>query len=450
MSEFDERVRRSLQQQGELIHDAPAPAELTARIVKRERRARRGLTVALVVALLAGPTLGFVAGRGGPQHETSDVAETAAAKKDGNVIIHDDKVPTIASAPALSGEHSATDSALSREYTQSQALAGNTASSIVVAGGGVWTGPYGVELARFFDRDAGKAKVRVYHADIETPLSAGPPWWEPADWCYADRVVQADVSTDDVVGIVSSSIYPALRDSTLGGALGLAGVSEGAPQWVAIAQTTTDVATIRATFPGGATDEMKPVDGVAVLVGNAQVTQAQLNDGQLDVKAHAQALDGSGVVVAEADLLLYGDQFAESDPGCYAPQQLPPPGDEQPADPDAARAEIASHFGGPAGARKVSDILANLDDPRGMEETWNELINGPFGEQAKAAETQFRDLVFLSATRAAVQYDVHIPDYMDFNNRFAEYVLIDGQWKETRESLCRDIALAGVTCKPAG
>ena len=47
-----------------------------------------------------------------------------------------------------------------------------------------------------------------------------------------------------------------------------------------------------------------------------------------------------------------------------------------------------------------------------------------------------------------MQYDVHIPDYTDFTNRFAEYVLVDGTWKETRESLCRDIALAGVTCPP--
>ncbi len=343
------------------------------------------------------------------------------------------------------------DAALSAGATQdSFAAAGSrTAESQGIAiAAGTWTGPYGVEMARFFDRDAGNAKVRVYHAEIETPVSAGPPWWQPADYCFPNGVVQADVSTDDIVGIVSGSTYASYKDTSLGGSLGIAGVAEQAPHWIAIAQSTADVATIRVTFPGGGTDEMKPVDGVAVLVAPAAVNDDQLVNDVEGLKAHAQSLDRSGAVVAEADLSLYGGYLGMSDPGCSAPQELPAPGAEQPADPEAARAEIASHFGGAGGASKVSDILGNLDDPRGMEETWNELLNGPFAEQAKKAETQFRDLVFLSATRAAVQYDVHIPDYMDFDNRFAEYVLIDGQWKETRESLCRDIALAGVTCPP--
>jgi hypothetical protein len=456
MSEFDDRVRRSLRQQGELMHDTPAPAELTDRIVRKERRTRRGLTVGLVVALLAGPTLGFVAGSGGGDG-AEPTRRTASAAAGTGVVIHDDKVPKIAGAAALSAGKSEAPSASdgATTITEGKVVAAE-GLSFSVASGGVYFGSYGVELARFFDRDANGAKVRVYHADVESPISSGPPWWKPADWCFPSGVVQADVSNDDVVGIVSGSVYNALRASTLGGSLGLVGVSERAPQWVAIVQSTTDVAKIRVTFPGGATDEMKPVDGVAVLVGAAQVTQDQLNQGFLDsgastdMKAHAQSLDSSGAVVAEADVSLYGGLVVQTEnDGCAAPLALPAPGVEQPADPEAARAEIASHFGGAGGASKVSDILGNLDDPRGMEETWNELINGSFGEQAKAAETQFKDVVFLSATKAAVQYDIHIPNYMDFSNRFAEYVLVDGKWKETRESLCRDIALAGVTCKPA-
>jgi hypothetical protein len=445
MSEFDDQIRETLRAHAERVHDTPAPAELTDGVLRRERRHRRALTGALVVSLFAGPVLGFVAGRGRPEATAKEATKTHAVKSSRGVVIHDDKVPTlsgdVASAPASSG---GTASLKLPESTVSGGAMAVASAPALIYGTG-----YGEPLARFFDRDANGVKVRVFHADVAAPTTAGPPWWQPAEWCFPSGVVQADVSTDTMVGIANGSVFTTRKNGTLGGSLSLAGVSEGDSRRILVAQSTTPVASIRVTFPGGATDVMAPVDGVAVLVGDAHVTQEQFNNGLGDMKAHLQSLDASGAIVAETDAALYGGDYVDgSDQSCYGPQSLPQPGAEQPADPAAARAEIASHFGGPAGTKKVGDVLGNLDDPRGMEDVWNQLITGPFGKEAQAAETIFRDLVFLSPTRAAVQYDVHIPNYTDFNGRFAEYVLVDGTWKETRESLCRDISLAGITCPP--
>ena len=65
-----------------------------------------------------------------------------------------------------------------------------------------------------------------------------------------------------------------------------------------------------------------------------------------------------------------------------------------------------------------------------------------------AAVVGLDDVVFETATRAAVKYHWDVPGYgMSFYNRFGEVVLVDGTWKVTRESMCQDFALASVQCK---
>ena len=116
-------------------------------------------------------------------------------------------------------------------------------------------------------------RVRVfYRADVERPGGAGPPWWEPPAWCLPNGIVQADVSNDDTVGIVAANVYAALPDGDIGGSLWAIGLTEGAPLWVAVVQTPAGAARVLVTFPGGGTDEMAPVDGIATLVHTATIS----------------------------------------------------------------------------------------------------------------------------------------------------------------------------------
>jgi hypothetical protein len=72
------------------------------------------------------------------------------------------------------------------------------------------------------------------------------------------------------------------------------GGAEGTPAlWVAV-RTGPGVSTVRLRLPSGATDEMAPVEGVAVL---AHGTTKPPPDGTV-----VEALDGSGKVIASQDI----------------------------------------------------------------------------------------------------------------------------------------------------
>ena len=207
---------------------------------------------------------------------------------------------------------------------------------------------------------------------------------------------------------------------------------------------------MRATFPGGATDEMDFVDGVAALVAPASL---EPGDSSLyEQTAMVEAFDAGGSSLGSAEVRFGGYWLAEESfaSECSAPRQLPPPGPEQPPDPAAARAAIARHFTGQRWD-EISDEqrLAGLDDPRGIQDVIDQLVNGPYADAVKGARTTFKDVVFLSATEAVVLTDVDVPGYgTSYHNQFSEFVLVDGEWKQTRESFCRLIASTGVTCPP--
>ena len=318
--------------------------------------------------------------------------------------------------------------------------------------GGVTNQP----LAHVFGRDHDGTRIRVYRASVDTPAGAGPPWWTPPGYCFPSGYVQADVSNDDMVGIGSGSVYAELRDgAVVGGSLTAIGVSEGSAKWVAVVQAPKDAAKVRATFPGGATDEMEPVDGVAVLVGAADI--APDDSAYYNETAQLEAFDGSGGSLGTGKASYGGysmGAYAISvEPGandCVAPQELPAPGPEQPADVAAARQAVTDAFLLAHGAHDESQDqqMAAIDDPTDFPTYWNDLTTGPFKEQVNAAVVGLDDMVFESATRAAVKYHWDVPNYgTSFYNRFGEVVLVDGTWKVTRESMCQDFALASVQCK---
>jgi hypothetical protein len=439
MSELDDRIRRALARQAGSLREQPDLDGLTDRITSRDRRRVRGLSIALVLALLVGPALWFVTGRGDGRAHT-DVASGPGGDR---VTVDDASSPL----PTMVLGGSGSGGSVAALGSSTEVL-----SSVPYPG---YTGP----LARSFVREVDGTTIRVYRAAVDPPSSAGPPWWEPPPTCFPTGYVQADVSTADVVGIVAGGLYAERPDGPVGGTLRAVGIPEGAPRWVVVAQAPAGAAVVRATFPDGHVDEMEPVDGVAVLVGPASIDPDSIDH---DASASLEALDADGTSLGSGTARSDGYGWAaveESDTGftespeaaCFGPQELPPPGPEQPADPAAARAEIALLFGVRYSDMTDDERLARLDDTRGMREVYDQLVNSSgFREQVLGSRTIFHDLVFMSATRAAVQYETEIPGYQPqaFGLQYGEVVLVDGSWKLSRESVCRDVQLAGISCPP--
>jgi hypothetical protein len=441
VSELDDRIRQSLARQASSLGERPDLDALNYRIARRDRRRMRGISAALVLALLAGPTLGFLAGRAdGPTRP--DVASGS----DGDRLTVEEtpaSLPTVALGDSGSGATLAAGS-----------------SEVQLAEGLSYPGLQG-PLAKAFVREVDGTTIRVYRAAVDPPTYAGPPWWEPPATCFPNGYVQADLSTGDAVGIVSGGLYAELPNVSVAGTLGAIGVAEGAPLWVVVAQAPAGASIVRATFPDGRADEMEPVDGVAVLVGPASIEPGDPAEYESTVPLEAFDADGGslgtgaarvggyfGAEIYEREGSSAGVSAAAPSAECFAPQELPPPGAEQPADPAAARAEIERLFGVRFADRTDEERLANLDDPTGMREVYEQLRTGPYAEQVLGSRPVFQDLVFLSATRAAVQYMTEIPGYPPegVGRQFGEAVFVDGRWKLTRESVCRDVQLAGVSC----
>jgi hypothetical protein len=437
MSDIDDRIRRSLDRRAASLRERPDLDGLNDRIARRDRRRMRVTSIALVLALVAGPMVGFVAGRNGSGGEVQ--SDVATGSNDGVMVEQSSgSLPTIPLGSAGGGAVLATS--------------GSADGTVEYVGGAGASVP----LAKAFVREVDGTSVRVYRAAVEAPAFDGPSWQQPPAYCVADGYVQADVSTDDAVGIASGSLYAELRDGRVTGSLAAVGVAEGAPMWVVVAQAPDGAANVHATFPGGQADEMEPIDGVAVLVGPASIEPGDEAEYTTTVQLEAFDTDGGslGTGTASNGFLRYlsGENSVIAsgppDTDCSPTPQLPPPGETQPADPAAARAEIEQLFGILFSDRTDEERMADIDDPTGMLEAYDELRNGSYGEQVRGSRTVFEDLVFLSATRAAVRYHTEIPGYgpNGVGTQFGEVVLVDGRWKFTRESICQAVRLAGVSC----
>jgi hypothetical protein len=446
VSQYDDRIREALDARARRVQVEPEPADLTDRISRRERRRTRALSAALVLALFAGPTLGFIAARG----ETGGDRDMAADDegRDGVTLGAGGALPTL--RPNSGGFLGAP----SADETDVFAATSAPVTAIERSEAGLWFGGITDQpLTRVFTRDHNGTKIRVFRAAVAPPTGIGPPWWTPPGYCFPNGVVQADVSNDDMVGIAFGSTFAELRDNLVGGALSIVGTSEGAPKWIVIAQAPAGAKKVRASFPGGATDEVEPIDGVAVLIGDAQVAPDDYEE-MYQSQAQLEAFDGAGASLGAGTANFGGmGAYASEDAGgsaCMAPQTLPPPGEEQPADVAAARQAVEAAFLLAHGAHDESQeqMMSAIDDPTNFPEYWNELTNGTFKEQVAAAVIGIDEVVFMSATRAAVRYHWDVPGYgTSFHNRFGEMVFVDGAWKVTRASMCQDFALAGTICE---
>jgi hypothetical protein len=220
-------------------------------------------------------------------------------------------------------------------------------------------------------------------------------------------------------------------------------VAEGAPSIVVIAQVGADVQEVSATFPGGAVDSTSPVDGLAVLAAPAPGLDGEAGyDGE---RLGVVVTTDTGLV--DDDISAYGYDFTGM-AECEGPSPtLPEPG-EQPADPDAARADAVAAFETfydaslPVAERAVH-LEGGLDL---MGPIVEELLASSYADQVRQARGYVDDLVFTAPDEAWIEYHIELGGSPSFSGRFGQMLLVDGTWIITTETYCSGVSLAGVAC----
>jgi len=270
----------------------PPSADTLTDIVARYRHRRtRALGAALVVALLAGPAVGFAVGRAG-HHGSGQTVATAAGG----------------------------GTPIPRQDTAN----GQSFSASWASGGMAWSGPGPGDPprpTRLFLRDSADGiRVRAYLQDF--PVVGEPG--EPAG-CVPKQFLDAQVSDDAMAANAQAPLFtttPAPDPVTVLGTQAV-GEMEGSPAAVISIRTAATVARVKATFTGGGVDEMAPVDGWAVLAGHRPPASQQQSPGTLT------AFDAAGRVLATVDLS--ADQQPKMPAACSP--MLPPSVSTDPAPP---------------------------------------------------------------------------------------------------------------------
>ena len=83
---------------------------------------------------------------------------------------------------------------------------------------------------------------------------------------------------------------------------GAFGVAEGSPVWWVGVSVGSEVANVQMTFADGSSDQMTPVDGVAVLAHGIDASEASADGGGYDITGTLKMFDPSGAVVQTVDL----------------------------------------------------------------------------------------------------------------------------------------------------
>ncbi len=372
------------------------------------RRGRsRALGMAIALALIAGPLVGFELGQ---RLGDRDRVAVASDPESGGEPLHDqdggDSAELVPSteAPLGAGGGFAADSSSGYGYG------------------------YDEDLERVGSVSVDGAEIRLFRSTYDPP-NTGNPTWEPPVGCFPTGSVMAQISTRDMVAIVGSELY-GLEPTE--GVIQLVGVAEQDPRWVVV----------------GATD----ATAVAVRLPDGRSVDAPVTDGVFTVAAAAPGADHdqapSAIVLAGGKEFALGqwsgptdDRFYES---CEPPPPALPPAGEQPADPDSARAEIAEAYTlAYGGGQDREDQLQAFADPEAMASVLPALDESEaFAAYRGKVSAVVGEIVFDSPTHAWLFYDIEPV----LSGRIGEAVLTDRGWKVANETMCADVSMVGVSC----
>lgn len=410
--EIERRLRESLRRRADDVDAEANWGDLERRSDRASGSRRRLVATGVVMAMIAGPLLGFAVAR---------------ATESGDGL-------SIAAGGRAQTAHTASPGAVCTTE-------GCPTEPPVQPSDG---------FEPLFRREANGVSIRAYS-------SAGEP---TSDACVGPSVV-AELSNAGAVMTAAAQMTIASTDA--GSPLALTyrvfGDPEGSPAEVVIVHLGSPLAEqaalVKAEFANGDTDDMEPTgygNGMAVAVLAHDVRGGPRGDGSVAVT------DASGAVLTSVPLTGQSSCAEGSapvyrwvDPPTTTVPALPPAGD-QPPDEEAARQAVIDVFRIVYGRwTRVEEISPYLDDPHDPEalqalvdETNRVFPGARAGQSANVVEVRFT-----SPTRAVVQYDYLSGTGLRFSNRVGEVVLIDGTWKVTRVTVCNDSQeLAGLPCPP--
>jgi hypothetical protein len=422
------------------------PADLARRRVQHHRGQRVGRAAAVAAVVLAAAVGGWALGRDtGGTGGTGDVEKVAGV--DGSTTVasppttEDGRVQDAGAVPIVVPQPPAPG------VDSGGAARSHSADSSLVPQLQPWYDgePLPTSLASTRELpDGATARVRINHYD--PAIYELPPFWEPPAWCFPAGDVEIAVTG---VGDVARTVrYDAVEDGAIEVRTNVIGGPEGPFRWLSVVQGPAGTARVRVEYPGGQSDEVAPVDGLAVL--SPPVAPGTDLDGEPGVVT-AVALAADGPELARTE----GPWGTDADPpyrrpACAVPTELPSPGPEQPADPVAAEAAVRAvwdaAFAHP-GRATVDEQLAAVEDGRGVRRALQRVLDGVSDQVLSETTIALDGLVFAGPDRAFVHYTVDILTGT-YASLFGELVLVDGDWKVTRRTACDLAETGGGICEP--
>jgi hypothetical protein len=391
-------------------------------------RVTRGAGVLGVLAVVAGFAGGFAAGyaayddpdRSEVQAVAGDTAEDASGADDTSGAAGD-----MGSAAEASAE---------------------TVRGTAVPAGPTGTGDWQPVLPqRLFRRTTdGGLSVRVFFNEV---LQGEQDCGAETDWCPPRACNPASYIETTVVGEWSVAQGGAPRWELSGDdpARVLGTISNwytDEPVFGVIVRTAPAISSVRLTH-AGQSDEMEPIDGIAVLAVPSSTVESTTASRPYPGDAAVEAMrDGVGVPVDISGAFT-------TDPACMppppAPPSLPDPG-EQPEDRAAAEAAVVTVFGQAFGGDDAEANADAFDDPSGLAEMRDQLRER-YPEMLGGRVTyEIDDVVFTSPTEASYYFRPVIEDYSELPRQIGSARLVDGEWKITRATACAMFQLGGAAC----
>jgi hypothetical protein len=398
----ERQLSRSLEPARRWVH--------TPVVVAGHARRRPAIAAAVIAALLLGSLGGFAAGRSSASGGSSLAARGAA---------QDTTTPTV--------------------------IESATASGFAVGGGGMYPGP--PQMTRLFIRTTSdgvalRGYLQTNDAEMYGKVVCDPNSWCPPPECNPSTYFMGEASNAEAVTQGGSPQFPMDdKPAAARGPLPL-GQMEGAPACVYMVQTTDDVTNVRATWSDGFVDEMAPVNGWAIVAHNGEAPPKALE---------ATSTDGSTVAIGGFDYNGgYGGYAypAQCSPPPPPPPELPPAGEEQPTDADAARQAITeayqyvfTHGNDPDNNGNYIENAEALKDPAAT-------VKQNFPEANDTVTVEVGEIRFLSATEAALFFELKYSGGALFGQQIGYAKVVDGSWKIDYSTMCMVLGWGGGQCDP--
>ncbi|MEY2452048.1 MAG: hypothetical protein QOD92_1622 [Acidimicrobiaceae bacterium] len=387
-------VTHSLEPARRWIHTPAAVAD--------HARRRPAVAAAVIAALLIGSVGGFAAGRS--------------------------SAPGRSSVAAAHGSQDKNTDALS------------SGGFAYATGGGMYPGGPVLTLA-FLRTTSEGVGLRGYLQQMDYGGMNIQPVCDPSQWCpppdcNPTTFFMAELSSAEAVAQNGSPVFPLDAPAASRGEIPF-GQMEGAPTSAYMVQTNSDVTTVRGTWPDGFVDEMAPENGWAIVA----------HTGATQVSALVALLaDGSSLSLTNSQgSYMYP---AKCSPPLPPPPELPPAGQEQPADQAGATTAVQTAYNTVWDHTTEPTSRSQYIEDQPSIQSAIDASKKNFPQAADTITVEVGEIRFLSTTEAALFFELKYDGGQLFGKQIGYAKLVDGTWKVSRDTMCMVLGWAGGQCDP--